>query len=185
MTTLICSTCSDPIEVTATSVVLPFVCLKCEESIKDFEKMLDDSETDKTVEEFYDAMTPASESDAGLLEPGTKTEVASPEDFATVENTTLLIQDLEKQLATARELAADRLKEIEYVEETHELSLAFGRAIIARLSEAFADLKAELVSERSQRTHWQREEKITSTLLLQELDKSLWTRFKEATFDRL
>jgi hypothetical protein len=62
--------------ITVRSITLPFVCPKCEQAIAEFDNI--DEETPK-----YDTAPAA---------------VKLSEDFATVENTTLLIEDLERQL---------------------------------------------------------------------------------------
>ena len=78
MTTMICTVCSEPKVVTSRSVVLPFVCDECQKA-----------------EELYNAMAPT---------PALKIEESDNHacDSATIENTTLLIEDQANQLALAK-----------------------------------------------------------------------------------
>jgi hypothetical protein len=80
MSRIECSKCGDLIEVTASTVVLPFTCMKCEEC---------EAVPNEFAGQVYDDMAP------------TNTETLTDE-FATVENTTALIADLEKQLADTK-----------------------------------------------------------------------------------
>jgi endogenous inhibitor of DNA gyrase (YacG/DUF329 family) len=107
LATVICSKCGDAVDVTSRSVVLPFTCESCEEAIGKFASNVEEEETKQKYEDMAPSNVPCT---AGLLEPGS--EMSEP-DGATVENTTLLIEDLEKQVVDAKQLAADRLKEIE------------------------------------------------------------------------
>ena len=79
MTTLICKVCSEPKVVTSRSVVLPFVCDECQKA-----------------EELYNAMAPTP---APLKVEESDNHAC---DSATVENTTLLIEDQANQLALAK-----------------------------------------------------------------------------------
>jgi hypothetical protein len=78
MTTMICTVCSEPKVVTSRSVFMPFVCDECQKA-----------------EELYNAMAPT---------PALKIEESDNHacDSATVENTTLLIEDQANQLALAK-----------------------------------------------------------------------------------
>ena len=83
MTTLICTVCSEPKVVTSRSVVLPFVCDECQKA-----------------EELYNAMAPTP---APLkVEESDNHACDSACDSATIENTTLLIEDQANQLALAK-----------------------------------------------------------------------------------
>lgn len=92
MTTLICTVCSEPQVITSRSLILPFVCDECQKA-----------------EELYNAMAPG----AGTFAPqGPVAKYNSPKieesdnhacDSATVENTTLLIEDLQNQLAMSQQ----------------------------------------------------------------------------------
>ena len=83
MTTLICKVCSEPKVVTSRSVVLPFVCDECQKA-----------------EELYNAMAPTP---APLkVEESDNHACDSACDSATIENTTLLIEDQANQLALAK-----------------------------------------------------------------------------------
>jgi hypothetical protein len=101
MTNIECTKCGDVVEVTADTVVLPFVCMSCEDAIAKFtqEFVPPAPVTDEQAEvaAFYEKMAPESET----TEP--------EEEFATVENTTLLIADLEEQLRQER-ILSDSLK---------------------------------------------------------------------------
>ncbi len=80
MSRIECSNCGDMIEVTASTVVLPFTCMKCDTPC---------DTPDEFAGQVYDDMAP------------TNRETFTDE-FATVENTTALIADLEKQLADTK-----------------------------------------------------------------------------------
>ena len=82
MTTLICKVCSEPKVVTSRSVVLPFVCDECQKA-----------------EELYNAMAPTP---ALKIEESDNHACDSACDSATIENTTLLIEDQANQLALAK-----------------------------------------------------------------------------------
>jgi phage FluMu protein Com len=101
MTNIECTKCGDVIAVESRSVVLPFVCMACESAIATFTQEVEAPAplTDEQVEvaKFYEAMSPASETP----------ELS--EEFATVENTTKLIEDLETQLSVAKQ-RSDELK---------------------------------------------------------------------------
>ena len=82
MTTMICKVCSEPKVVTSRSVVLPFVCDECQKA-----------------EELYTAMAPTP---ALKIEESDNHACDSACDSATIENTTLLIEDQANQLALAK-----------------------------------------------------------------------------------
>ena len=82
MTTMICTVCSEPKVVTSRSVVLPFVCDECQKA-----------------EELYNAMAPTP---ALKIEESDNHACDSACDSATIENTTLLIEDQANQLALAK-----------------------------------------------------------------------------------
>jgi DNA-directed RNA polymerase subunit M/transcription elongation factor TFIIS len=89
MTTVIeCSECHDLVDVTADTISLPFVCLSCDNVAK--------AEEQFTKQEYVD-MAPSVKATASTV-------TAEPtEEFATVENTTLLIEDLEAQVRDLQE----------------------------------------------------------------------------------
>lgn len=89
MSRIECSNCGDMIEVTASTVVLPFTCMKCDTPC---------DTPDEFAGQVYDDMAP------------TNRETFTDE-FATVENTTALIADLEKQLADTKALLNRRDRE--------------------------------------------------------------------------
>lgn len=126
MSIVTCDKCGDPVEVTADSVKLPFVCSLCEETIQKFHQDADAirealTENEAEVAEFYEKTKPAS---AETTEP--------TEEFATVENTTRLIEDLETQLAVAKERGDDLLDQVAELkrreEATEELNVAINQA---------------------------------------------------------
>ena len=214
-----CSTCGDMIEVTASTVTLPFVCLKCEENMNSFTQAFD-ADTVKSVvtilknpaiqeqlanrglevdqaevDKFYEAMKPKSE---------------LTDEYASVENTTLLIEDLEKQLADARgaiEIKNESIKNLASVRDTQLLTIQkLGQRIdtlvscrdtqfdrIIGLKQQLASVRnssdMELSTLRSKLTgsieYWRDQYEFMRTRLLQEQNKSFWDHFKEATFDRL
>lgn len=98
MTTMICTVCSEPKIVTIRSVVLPFVCDECQKA-----------------EELYNAMAPT---------PALKIEESDNHacDSATVENTTLLIEDQANQLALAKN-EVEALRQIVQYLEAREIAL--------------------------------------------------------------
>ena len=79
---MICTVCSEPKVVTSRSVVLPFVCDECQKA-----------------EELYNAMAPTP---ALKIEESDNHACDSACDSATIENTTLLIEDQANQLALAK-----------------------------------------------------------------------------------
>ena len=114
MTNLECTKCGDMVAVTADEVLLPFVCMRCDQTglertsfgslaVGDQEADVDYSfsydqdafRDNATVAQFYEDMAPASENEP-LTEEG-----------ASVENTTALIADLEAQLASANATVAE------------------------------------------------------------------------------
>ena len=98
MTTMICTVCSEPKVVTSRSVVLPFVCDECQKA-----------------EELYNAMAPT---------PALKIEESDNHacDSATIENTTLLIEDQANQLALAKN-EVEGLRAIVQFLEAREIAL--------------------------------------------------------------
>lgn len=96
--TMICTVCSEPKVVTSRSVVLPFVCDECQKA-----------------EELYSAMAPT---------PALKIEESDNHacDSATVENTTLLIEDQANQLALAKN-EVEALRQIVQYLEAREIAL--------------------------------------------------------------
>lgn len=114
---MVCSKCGDAFAVTLRTVVLPFVCSGCQKALvtfaKDLETVLQNPGVQKTLAEqgytvdadvvadftkqTYEDMRPA----ASALEACARLEPA--EEFSSIENTTLLIADLEKQLAEAKQ----------------------------------------------------------------------------------
>ena len=96
MTTMICMQCSEPKVVTSRSVSLPFVCDECEKA-----------------PELLAAMA-----------PGLKIEESDNHacDSATIENTTLLIEDQANQLALAKN-EVEALRQINQYLEAREVAL--------------------------------------------------------------
>ena len=96
MTTMICTQCSEPRVVTSRSVSLPFVCDECEKA-----------------PELLAAMA-----------PGLKIEESDNHacDSATIENTTLLIEDQANQLALAKN-EVEALRQINQYLEAREVAL--------------------------------------------------------------
>lgn len=82
-TNIECTNCHDVVELTADSIMLPFICDGCENDAEQYEKMAP-AVTIKSYDEFPNLIT----------EP-----LVEPSHDATVENTTLLIADLEQQVA--------------------------------------------------------------------------------------
>ena len=99
MATLICTVCSEPKVVTSRSVVLPFVCDECQKA-----------------EELYNAMAPTP---APLKVEESDNHAC---DSATVENTTLLIEDQANQLALAKN-EVEALRQIVQYLEAREIAL--------------------------------------------------------------
>ncbi len=99
MTTMICTVCSEPKVVTSRSVVLSFVCDECQKA-----------------EELYNAMAPTP---APLKVEESDNHAC---DSATVENTTLLIEDQANQLALAKN-EVDALRQIVQYLEAREIAL--------------------------------------------------------------
>lgn len=89
-TSIECTNCKEVVEVTGNTVTLPFVCEDCE-----------------AAAEFQETIVPS----ATVKITGWETPPALDEEDATVENTTLLIADLEEQVAqlTEREQKANAL----------------------------------------------------------------------------
>lgn len=93
-TNIECSKCGDTVAVESRSVTLPFTCVACEAAIEKFTQEVEApaqrlTEEQIEVAQFYKKMAPASQPEPELTE-----------EFASVENTTLLIADLEKQIET-------------------------------------------------------------------------------------
>jgi hypothetical protein len=98
------------VAVTADAVLLPFVCMRCDQtglertsfgSLTGGDSLDQEADVgDSEVSQFYEAMEPASENEACYPEPLT-------EEGASVENTTALIADLEAQLALANATVAE------------------------------------------------------------------------------
>jgi hypothetical protein len=99
MTTVVCSKCLEPTIITNRSVGLPFVCESCAD--------VDDPE----VTEFYQNIAPANTNSlvgaAAAGDPVAQQALLDANqtdcDTATVENTNLLIEDLQEQLTAERE----------------------------------------------------------------------------------
>lgn len=109
MTKVECTKCGDLILTTADTIVDPFVCMSCEQKAKEFEQMCESNGEFATLDldaitQFYEDMKPKSSLPRTVeVEPEELTD-----EFATVENTTALISDLENQL-TREKRATDRL----------------------------------------------------------------------------
>lgn len=88
MSVIICDKCGDSVDTTAKSVSLPFECENCQETAQKYEDMAPSSLPRTAKGNFLSAMR------SPEAEPLT-------DEFATVENTTLLIMDLEEQVARA------------------------------------------------------------------------------------
>lgn len=143
MTNLECTKCGDMVAVTANAVLLPFVCMRCDEtglSTTSFGSLAGgDQEADvdysfsydqdafrdnATVAQFYEDMAPASENEP-LTEEG-----------ASIENTTALIADLEAQLVAVKKDRDELDNEVEAMqndliianETITELNLRINRA---------------------------------------------------------
>ena len=99
MTTMICTVCSEPKVVTSRSVVLPFVCDECQKA-----------------EELYNAMAPTP---APLKVEESDNHAC---DSATIENTTLLIEDQANQLALAKN-EVEALRQIVQYLDAREIAL--------------------------------------------------------------
>jgi DNA-directed RNA polymerase subunit M/transcription elongation factor TFIIS len=111
-----CDICGDVIETTAKVIVTPFECAWCKNEAAN-EDACD-----------YSAIA-----------------AAPSDEYATSEATVELVQDLQQQLADAQELAADRLKEIEFLDRSvesyrkiAETSEAYGEGAIKERDEAQA-----------------------------------------------
>jgi ribonuclease HIII len=111
MTKIECSTCGDMIEVTASTVTLPFICLKCEENMNSFTQAFD-ADTVKSVmtilknpaiqEQLANEGLEVDQAEVDKFYEAMKPKAELTDEYASVENTTLLIEDLEKQLADAK-----------------------------------------------------------------------------------
>ena len=175
-TNIECSKCGDTVAVESRSVTLPFTCVACEAAIEKFTQEVEApaqrlTEEQIEVAQFYEKMAPASQPEPELTE-----------EFASVENTTLLIADLEKQIETrTRDLErlsgqyADLLAHVRAGKESvqdfiHQIenqakTIASFENDIDSLMETIDTLKLRLAGKTAQ--------------LLTEQKKSLWTKFKE------
>lgn len=160
-TRLECTKCGDVIEVTATSIVLPFVCMSCEQKTQEFEAEVEEAE----VKDFYDKMTPDT---TPVAEPADELS----EEFATVENTTLLIEDLEQQLVAVKN---DR-DELDRDNQAHAA---------ANLSQENVLLNERLERAQNSRNFYKQELEDVLDILSEEKSKSLWQCFKDRYFDDL
>jgi hypothetical protein len=141
-TTIECTQCGDAVAVESRSVTLPFVCMQCEAAVEDFDattQLYEDmapATTQSFPQEAIDRATVTQEVPEMTVYPVVEMEIDSAyedpsvtdnlsEEFASVENTTLLIEDLEQQLVEAkhdldyeRERNADFLQHIEAARDT-------------------------------------------------------------------
>jgi hypothetical protein len=120
-TLVICSECSEAVEVTSSSLTLPFVCDDCAKA-----------------EKFQDDIAPACVQSQTI-----PVEFPEPSHEATVENTTLLIEDLELQVSTSKEelakantLILDLSKQLSDAEFRENLQDEAGRELLKRLHKA-------------------------------------------------
>lgn len=232
MTTIECTKCGDPVEVTARTVALPFVCELCEQTVENLnavvknpdvqsalaeqDKYIDQSEVDQFYEDMApDAVCPCATCSPAVpnyvspfssfayngatakWEPVTESDVT--EEFATVENTTALIADLEAQLAAVTKQVAyleARNKQLQDDSEnqtdafrrqfdtlrqrlgTNSLSSADSCVTLARIWQLCAN-------ERGRVTFYKKECEYLRGRLSEERNKSLWQQIKEHTFDRI
>lgn len=124
---VICSKCGDPIDIEARSIDLPFTCLACEAAINKFTVEVGTPEKPEEVGEPCDCATCNPESED------------LTEEFSSVENTTLLIADLEAQLAQEQLLSNSLKLEIENLQSKNDSQ----REIITRGSEKNLQLLIE------------------------------------------
>jgi hypothetical protein len=104
MTTMICKVCSEPKVVTSRSVVLPYICDECQKA-----------------EELYNAMAPTPAPLKALRQIVEESDNHAC-DSATVENTTLLIEDQANQLALAKN-EVEALRQVNQYLEAREATL--------------------------------------------------------------
>ena len=129
MTRIECSNCGNVKELTAKVIVLPYTCTECEEAA-----------------EFQEAIQPASFTPYDGTGPTCADPAGLNEDDATVENTTLLIADLEQQLAEAKEFEEARTEYIVGLESTQVQA----NQIIADLTDQF-NIRQDRLKEASAR----------------------------------
>jgi hypothetical protein len=99
ITTVIeCTECHDLVDIAADSVSLPFVCPSCDNVAK--------AEEQFTKQKYVD-MAPSS------VKATASTVTEPTEEFATVENTTLLIEDLESQVRDLQERNVQQANDID------------------------------------------------------------------------
>jgi ribosome-binding protein aMBF1 (putative translation factor) len=99
MSNIECSICRTIVAVTADTIALPFVCLACENVNDEINIALEENFT----EQEYTDMAPAHSVAATASTVNVTGSTEPTEEFATVENTTLLIEDLETQVRDLRE----------------------------------------------------------------------------------
>lgn len=99
-TNIECTNCREVSEVTANSIMLPFVCSGCENDAEQYEKMAPGVQI-KSYAEFPNLIT-----EPPCQTVGGQYGQEEPSHDATVENTTLLIADLEEQVTFATEALA-------------------------------------------------------------------------------
>ena len=134
MTTMICTVCSEPKVVTSRSVVLPFVCDECQKAEELYNAM---APTPASVSAYYGKLFIESVARTGRVIPTThidsELEAAVKNagqslgksdacDSATIENTTLLIEDQANQLALAKN-EVEGLRAIVQFLEAREIAL--------------------------------------------------------------
>jgi hypothetical protein len=171
-TNIECTQCGDAVAVESRTVTLPFVCMQCEAAVEDF---------DATTQQYED-MAPVSrfdedtaEIDSAYEDPSVTDNLSDLSDeFASVENTTLLIEDLEKQIANLQEkndaqqriivagtdftielqtTADDRLVEINGLDfQLAEVKSALNELIIASLEEMIRLTKRATAAELTNRS---------------------------------
>lgn len=147
-----CMNCGDIVELTGDSVTLPFVCKECTEA-KEFQEKIsptlkDFSENPTLVSALEKAgyrLVPLDQQLADFVPEG-PVQMDGPvppaeeeHSGATVENTTLLIEDLEKQLSdTMDELGRSNLLIVDLKEENNDL-----KEVVSNLVRANLQLYAE------------------------------------------
>jgi hypothetical protein len=131
-----CTKCGDLVDTTAATVVSPFICLPC-----GYGSETADSNEGGYFDQWYDDMAPKSEdyADTPGLEPAFDPELGE----ATVENTTLLIADLEAQLVNERALG---LAAIADLEKKLESSAAWVAEVNLTLLNRIEGLKEQLAN---------------------------------------
>lgn len=125
MITVLCSECKDPLELAGRSVTIPYVCDECKEAA-----------------ELRDAMAPAIKS---YDEFPNLIDVPEPSHEATIENTTLLIEDLEEQVRRG----LDQIKqdtELLSDMDKRNTELAIHNSDLHRLNERLQMDMSELIS---------------------------------------